>query len=389
MYIVMQKLSVFLFRHSAKSMFFGVMACVLAACSHSDDPVPDRVDRTVLIYMAADNSLNAHWSKNVDQLVAGAAGNALNGGNLLVYVDPKNGTPRLLQVVRGDGGAMVTKTVREYEEHNSASIGVLRDVINYVTGHYPAESYGLGLWSHGTAWLPENAGIMMRSFGDDNGAVMDINELRDALPGGLFDFIFFDACYMASVEVAYALKDKARLIMASQTEVMGTGFPYNAMVSYFFKPEPELDKAAAAFFNYYDAQTGYNRTATVSVVATGGLPALAEAVKSILRANDGWQTARPSLLSEVQPSDYLYSQRALYDLKDFIDKLAPSSADAFGKVFGQAVLFSRRTPTCFFIKPLASKSTENVHGLSMYVTGRYPTLDDWYKRLDWYKAVYE
>ena len=385
----MRKLFVLSFRFLIKTILLCLIACILASCHDTDDPVIEKVDRTVLIYMAADNSLNSYWSKNVDQMLAAAGGNNLNGGHLLIYVDPKNDTPRLLQVVQGSDGSMETQTVREYEEHNSASVEVLREVIGYVTGHYPAESYGLGLWSHGTAWMPDNAGIMMRSFGDDNGITLDINQLRDALPDGTFEFIFFDACYMASVEVAYALKDKTRLLMASQTEVMGAGFPYNSMLPYFFKPEPELEKAAAAFYNYYDVQTGYNRTATVSVVATAALPALAAAVKSALRANEGWQEARPELLSKVQPSDYLYDRRVLYDLADFIEKLSPSSAAAFDRVFGQAVLFSRNTPTCFFMKPLTSKPTEHVNGLSMYVMGQYPTLDAWYKRLDWYRAVYE
>lgn len=384
----MQKIFVFPVREW-RVFFCGVLACLFIACHDSTEEPPEPADRTVLIYMAADNSLSSHASKNLQQILAGASGNSLNGGNLLVYIDARNAAPVLVRVVPEGGGRMAADTVRVYDEQNSASQRVLRGVIDEVVSRYPAQSYGLGLWSHGSAWMPTDTEIRMRSFGDDNGSVLDLNDLRDALPDRVFDFIFFDACYMGSVEVAYALKDKADYVLASPTEVIGSGFPYETIIPFFFKATPELERAAAAFFDYYDAQSGLYRTATVSLVATAGLPALADFVRTALKSHADWRTEQPSLLDDVQPCDYLYSRRVLYDLKDFIVRLAPETEAAFGPVFAGAVPYARSTATCYFARPGVMKPTADVHGLSMFVMGCYPALDDWYKQLDWYRAVYE
>ena len=49
---------------------------------------------------------------------------------------------------------------------------------------------------------------------------MEIDDLAKGLPDDLFDFILFDACYMASVECTYELRNKAEYILASPTETM-------------------------------------------------------------------------------------------------------------------------------------------------------------------------
>lgn len=62
---------------------------------------------------------------------------------------------------------------------------------------------------------------MLRSFGQDESNWMEIDELAEALPDHVFDFIMFDACYMASTESSLCFRDKADYILASPTEVLG------------------------------------------------------------------------------------------------------------------------------------------------------------------------
>jgi len=76
----------------------------------------------------------------------------------------------------------------------------MKQVLNDIIQMYPAQEYGLILWSHGTSWLP--AGSSLRSFGEDSGEQMNIPDLAENLPIK-FDFILFDACLMVSVEVVY------------------------------------------------------------------------------------------------------------------------------------------------------------------------------------------
>ena len=47
---------------------------------------------------------------------------------------------------------------------------------------------------------------------------MEITDFAMALPDHLFEFIIFEACNMAGIEVAYELRNKAAYIMASSAQ---------------------------------------------------------------------------------------------------------------------------------------------------------------------------
>ena len=53
----------------------------------------------------------------------------------------------------------------------------MRSVIGEVVSLYPADSYGLVLWSHGTAWLPSDYQNKLKAFGQDGNNWMEIDDL--------------------------------------------------------------------------------------------------------------------------------------------------------------------------------------------------------------------
>ena len=130
---------------------------------------------------------------------------------------------------------------------------------------YPAEEYGLILWSHGTSWLPAGRGL--RSFGSDSGKEMNIVDLAKALPLH-FKFILFDACLMGAVEVVYELRNTTDYIIASSTETIAEGFPYHLILPELVKQNPDWTKVAQQYFDYYNNQQGVYQSATVSVILT-------------------------------------------------------------------------------------------------------------------------
>ena len=196
--------------------------CLATACDKDEPYVPATVERTVLVYMMADNSLSSYSSQNIQSLMNGAAGGNLNGGNLIVYVDARNETPKLLQIKEGKDGRMQNFTVKDYPEHNSTSEEVMVSVINDVQTLFPAKSYALDLWSHGSAWLPTDFDQMMRSIGQDGSDWLEIPVLKRVLAKAFgakkLEFILFDACNMASIEVAYELRNSTKGFISSQTD---------------------------------------------------------------------------------------------------------------------------------------------------------------------------
>nr|WP_321522811.1 clostripain-related cysteine peptidase [uncultured Macellibacteroides sp.] len=367
----------------------GLLFCfpLFWGCTN-DVPDPVAPTRTVLIYMAADNSLSSYSYKNIESIVQGTTKAALNGGNLVVYVDAADAAPQLLQIKVKSDGSIQKLAIKDYAEQNSADPLVMRSIFDEVRTSFPADSYGLVLWSHGTAWLPYNVQPMLRSFGQDESNWMEIDELAEALPDHVFDFIMFDACYMASTEVAYALRDKADYILASPTEVLGEGFPYKLIIGNFFTETADLQQIAETFYNYYNQQTGLYQSASVSLIATEQLDNLAAICREIVIGKENAIVALP--IQELQQLEYLgYTYHALYDFDDFISRLATEAQYTnYLSILNKVVLYKQTTPNATYAK--GQLVINQFSGLSIYVPQNgLATLNDWYKGMAWYKIVYQ
>lgn len=363
--------------------------CCFCSCNKNNDEPTPKVSRTILIYMEADNNLSSYATENVESILQGAANGKLNGGNLLVYIDTRNDTPQLLQIKEGKDGVMQKFAVKDYEEHNSASVEVLRQVINDVVTQFPAESYGLDISSHGTSWLPADYASMSRSIGQDGNDWMEITDLKAALPSGLFDFILFDACYMSGVEVAYELREKANYIIASPTEVIAEGFPYTQIIEDMFAGTSNAEKICQKFYSYY---SNHERTpyGSVSLMNTAEISKLATITRTII--NNDRELATHVSLKDVQYCDRLLGGGSplLFDMDEYIRKLATEKQyTEFKACLAKAVPYAENTPQLFFNNG-GIQSFGRLCGLSVYVMQpSYPKLNNWYTQLDWYKAVYQ
>ncbi|MBQ4279591.1 MAG: hypothetical protein IJC16_06535 [Rikenellaceae bacterium] len=391
--------------------WLGHMLIVLAmagavACSKDGDEAPPVAEqtRTVLIYLAADNNLDSYAKQNIKEMAYGSRGIPANC-DLVVYVDPavadpENGfddsAPRLLHFGYGDSEARVLKI---YPEQNSASPEVLASVIDDACSLYPAESYGLILWSHGEGWQPKGVAayqsMVLRAagpdddmppvkwFGMDGTSMMDVGELQQAIPDGRFRYIIFDACFMGGVEVAYALRDKAQYIIGSPAEVIATGFPYNGLMPALFGKESERE-ICRRFFDYYNGRSGSWRTATVGLVRTSELEALAGEVRAIVQGRGDRIAALD--LSAMQSFSRALSPLWQFDLDEFMESVAtPDQYARFSAQLARTVPYAAATPMLFDKLPV-----DRHCGVASYIfRGGSLNHDNYYKTLEWYKSVYE
>ena len=344
-----------------------------ASCKN--DPTPDppqTADRTVLVYMAADNSLS--WrgdfgNKNLGQIVR-----AMDGlkGNMLVYIDlPSEGAT--LYKIEGDGK---TKTVVEkYGVENSASTEVLQRVLNTSMQKYPAKSYGLVLWSHGKGWVPsdlniqgmrsrpesgevsgtavsgsekelwrpmENA-LVTKTFGADGSSEMEIPDMAAILPKDRkLDFLIFDACFMSCVEVAYDLRHAAQYIIASPTEIMGDGFPYGTVAPLFFRETLDPQAICSAFVDHYRNLTTPENggSASIALIKTSEMDALASAARDVFALD-------PAPVVDAGSVQYLelLPNHVFYDLEDYLSQFASGTSqfEAFQRQLAQTVVYTDHT----------------------------------------------
>lgn len=389
-----------------KSFFYiSIVFCFLNSCGHDDfgDGSPDpETMKTVLVYMVAENSLDSYVDDNIDKMKAGFT--SACKGNFLIYLDRIGGEPELLRLYLDKKGVVKQQTVLAYPPQNSASSEILGKVIGDVREIFPAESYGLILWSHATGWLPVDSpyafvapkrtypqGLLRepviepltRAFGQDGTDWMELSELASAIPDHQFDFILFDACYMGGVEIAYALRSKTSYLIASAAEVLAAGFPYDEIMPLFFASSDGYAEICRKYFDFYNTQEGLYKSATVSLVKTSEMDALADAVRAITVANSDKIIGAGVPVRDIQRFDR-FSRALLFDLGNYMERIASVQEYArFEEQLGKTILYKAATP--YFISYPINKFS----GLSSYVSqSYYPDLNGFYKTLEWNTSVY-
>ena len=309
----------FLMRHIFPLLFLllGILSC------HDDksettlpNPPVETARRTVLIYCAAQNSLGVSgtyyksaWTEDSLELAAGKHFIS-DDDRLLVFVDDAY-HPRLYRF-RADAAP---ELVWQWGyDANSANPATFKDVLLRVKERFPAEEYGLSMWSHADGWIPSsntnysNArtlptlsplsfGIDVGTNGNmhsdhtsnnkDLGAQMNITDMAVAIrESGLhFTYIFFDACLMQCVEVAYELRDVTDYLIASPISIAAAGAYYTHMLECGFFSANPTDIAKT----YYEDVTSEELARVyddfgivISALKTKELDALAAAVRTAL-----------------------------------------------------------------------------------------------------------
>lgn len=359
--------------------FFVLFFAVFFTACHDDHPGEgESVKRTVIVYLGVDNNFAGEGAEKIATLKKNWRGSY--NGNLLVYSDA--GEAVLVRIYEDENGKNVADTIREYGSENSADPLVFKRVLTEVKEQFPADSYGMVVLSHASGWLPQGGLVAPASVISDRNREMELRDFVDAIPMSL-DFIVFDACFMGTIEVAYELKDKVKYVVASPAEVLAPGFVYESMLGHLMKAEPELAAVAKEFFDYYNGLSGFWKSATISVVKTDELDAIAEFLAEIGDVTD----SKGINLSEVQT--YGYASHLLFmDMGDYISQWAPERYGQFVKKWERAVVFKAHTPGYYSAGNGSYNKINTYSGLAMYVPqSRYPFLNQEYQKLKWVKAV--
>lgn len=383
-----------------KGVLIFPVLLLLVSC-FGEEKEDDIKKNTVLVYIAADNNLVSNANPNIYSMNSSIR-NGMDDANLLVFVDRKGVQPVLIHIHDN-----MLDTLEVYNEMDSTDPAVLAEVVDYVRSNWKSESYGLVLWSHGTGWLPtsrlhyvapnmnyaravhpssDTKAFAWENKSNKSYVCMELEGLVEALPTGLFDFIVFDACYMANVEVVYALRKKARYIISSCYEIVSFGFPYHIVTRDFLNGN--LMKACREFYAYYNKMSGWEQMAGVSLVKTEGLDSLASCFKKIVAGKE--ELISDMDVSEIQCFDR-FRNHVFYDLEDFAGKLGLTKDEftEFKLQLEKCVPYRMSTPY-IFPGEYDSIKVNNYCGLSVYIPIRKydsPGLNDDYRETSWSKAT--
>lgn len=377
---------------------FYTLICIsflflFAACEQEDDPIPaEKVSRTVLVYIMADNTLSNFASTDINEMMKGMKSVDASLYNLLVYVDDNSSpgssyysAPTLYRLSKDKKGNVQKEVVKEYKEQISTDSSVFQEVLTRAYTQYPAESYGLVLWSHGEGWipspLPAKKSTSTRWIGQDSTDgdnylnIADMASVLSKLPH--FEFILFDACFGQAIEVAYELRQYADYIIGSPTEIPGPGAPYDEVVPAMFKAtNVGVETIAEAYYKPYDdiydgelpTNDKWTGGVSVSVIKCAALDELASITKQTLKTVELNTLLNSGLYNYDKRSKYSTSFVGYYDMKQLMQLLS-DDINAWTSAANNAIIYWKTTPKNYsgIAKTMFSIPQETTCGFSHYI----------------------
>ena len=365
--------------------------------------------RVMVMISAGYNSLSGYLSEDLKDLESGylPEGTYFNADVLLVlarlpksagdYASPS--APVLYRLWANRSGEVQRDTIQVWGgDTQLCTRETIHEALSTTQKKFPAQSYGVVFSSHGSGWLPPgyytdpsqfepSSGSLwsLRSIGQDKtptgGTEMSLEEFADAIPMHL-DYCLIDACLSGCVEVAHALKGKADIVGFSPTEVLADGFDYKNITTHLFARPLDPVEVCREYFAYYNAQSGSNRSATITAVDTRKMDALEAVCKELFEAY------RPTLKTmnggNVQ-GYFRYDRHYFYDLRDILVQAGISEQEKMRLDAALSQFIVYQAATDYFLSiPLT-----RVCGLSMYLPSMGSTyLNNYYKEhVSWNQAT--
>ena len=337
-------------------------------CSaEANESVSETAKQTILLFMpwsgsSSSEGLLPYIEDNIETIFeAVKKRGGLGNCRLMLFLSETRKKSTLYEVVYDTSKSVCKKNiVKEYSGQDYTTTEGLAGILNEVKSHAPAHKYAMMLGCHGTGWtfkdtwrrypyyakstgwpgvVTATAGERIPYAGYDGkltdmhtrfiGSVSEIDTYSIDIPtiaqaitdaGMKMQYIMFDDCYMADVEVAYELRNATDYLLASTSEVMAVGVPYSTVWPMLASGTPSYSGAVSTFYTYYiNYPMPYG---TFAAIDCSKMDELATAMSDI--------NARYTLADEdrnrIQVLDG-FDEPIFYDMGDYLEKLCTDSWD--------------------------------------------------------------
>ncbi|MCH5237610.1 MAG: hypothetical protein J1E95_07420 [Muribaculaceae bacterium] len=387
-------------KYIGRTIIFGCISMILSSCKEepSDSPYveDEKYDTTVLIYAVATNSLSVNLAPDKEEMLEAVENIDLSRNKILIYQTTYRNSPQLLEIVHTEDGYSF-EIVKEYtEELPALSPSRISEVINSVLDTYTSNNYGLIFWSHSSGSQPflgalQSQNLPARSFGQDlstkdpTATSINIDLLASLIPDGVFNFIWFDSCYMSNIESIYEFRGKCKYFVGYPTEVLDMGMPYDLVLPCITGVKPDPAKGAEEFFKYY-SEYPYSslRIATVAVIDMEEVEILSDVCREAYQ-----------YVGTVSPYSFLCYTRGstgpFYELGDYVKAMTPEEyRDDFTTEWEKAL------ETCVIYKAATERDfngnyidQERYSGISCHIFNPEDESlkESYYRSLSWYDSV--
>lgn len=321
---------------------------------------------TVLLYSAADNDQKVYNIQNVAELETVGSDASVA---LVAQVDTGDKCDRYLleKAPQADLTRIQSPALETRGPVDMSSPDTLADFITWGMKNYPAQHTLVIVSDHGSGW----EGAVEDDSHDDwmsMPAMRSAFEKAQASTGQTVDVIGFDACLMASTEVAHELKDVCRYVVGSEDYEDSAGWPYVRV----FGPQAaqalkqmeharfEVTPEALARSVVEQAKTRQDVLPSMSAIDTAKMPAVAErftALSSAIVAHPEATAAMQRDAAAAFPFD------AYHDAGDLLARLSADTevpdavrkaADLTASTLSEAIIAEQHAP-----------QNEGAHGLTV------------------------
>jgi len=227
-----------------------------------NEELPSSKERlwTIFVYMCADNNLESAAINDIYEMEASTLDTEQVEVIILLDRSPAynnsnsnwSGTKMFrLKSGRGEADTAIISeeiacrelglTLQNEAELDMADADTLSNGLSFCIKHFPASHYGLIMWGHGSGWKssPVGEADLYKGFAYDESSsdYLTLKQFASALKSGLdslkLDFIAFDTCYGAELEVLYEIKNYALLALGSEGLISSKGWNYQLLFSDF------------------------------------------------------------------------------------------------------------------------------------------------------------
>lgn len=409
-----------------------VILLVASSCKNgSDEPTPDKNTPHTLLFYFVGTDLNYFFGLNINSTKEALAeltapGGALSGKGAnprVVYFRQTSRTEAKIAEIVYNKGAVEEKELATYQLPAEMSAEQMGEYLSAMIQFAPAENYGLIIGSHSRGWTPKNGvdfyellttssaphkwsywerdpdALITRFLGEGypfftsynagHSNMFDIPELASAISSTSvkFEYIIYDACFMANIESLYDLRHCSKYAIASVSEIMGNGFPYTAAIPHLLQyrgKEFDLESACYEFTKYYKEEN--NTSGSISLVNCAELEPLAKATRNVnLGAQNSVNNNSLQYYEGLNP--HLY-----FDFGEYINLLCADEniKAAFNAQLAKAVPY-KNTLSSFYTALKPGRGTHSIKtsvysGLTTSQSSEMYRIE--YEETEWYKATH-
>ncbi|MGC9070417.1 MAG: clostripain-related cysteine peptidase [Elusimicrobiales bacterium] len=347
---------------------------------------------TIMVFVNAKNNLESYGLSDVNEMEMVGSSDKINVvvefGRIKGYSSADGdwtGCKRYYIKKDNDPNKITSPVIAETPKCDMGSWEYLSDFANWVKKNYPAKRYVLIVWNHGSGWnkggdiseLLIEKGI---SYDDETKNHITTPQLRMALEriGGV-DILAMDACLMQMIEIAYEVKDYAKVVVASEETEPADGYTYNTWLEPLVKNPKADEKTLARYMvdSYTDHYQSVGQGATQSAIDVAKLSKLRQLIDdfvgSVISANDLANAKN----ARTNAQKFYYSSNK--DLYHFVKLMVDTTQVNEVKVKGNELLNFMKSELIIHNRAYGSSYT-NAYGLAVWIPTYYSTS---YDELKW------